>query len=209
MKEKLSKLFKAVDKATDQGDIEYDFGYDVAQKALFVLTLLVLWALPWSWGSYEFAIFIFCCIAGRLLVFTTIQESINNTIEKCGGRKSNHRFLHMPSGLWKLIVLIFLVIITIRCLCSLPTATDIVITLPGCLVMFVCGFFIYGGTTNAVATPPDPTKVGTAAWKKANGVEQVGFDWAKPMWRDKHGNYYEGRNFRPIPPPVHIINKKK
>lgn len=208
MKNKTNKLIDIIEKITYQGDFEYDFGYDVAQKIFFVLTLLVLWALPWSWEQYEFAVFIICCIVGRVLVMSSIQIWLNNTIEKCGGRKSDHRFLHMSSGLWKLIVLVFLIIITIRCLRYISSVEDALITITGCLTMVICGFFIYGGITNVAIIPQDPTKVGTAAWKKANGVEQVRFGWENPLWRDKNGNYY-GKNFCPIPPPVNIIDNKK
>lgn len=195
-----------LDRYTGQG-FEYDFGYDVAQKITFALTLIILWCLPWSWGEYEFAMFIFCCIVGRIVVMSNLHIWINEAIERKGGRKRTNRFLNMSSGVWKLIVLGVMTYLTINCLCQIRAFSEFLITLPCCIAMFISGFFVFGGVTGIATVPSDPNKIGSAAWKKANGVVKVNRDLMKPLYRDKYGNYYEGTGFVPVSAPVNVNNK--
>ena len=83
--------------------------------------------------------------------------------------------------------------------------------LPSVLIMYFVGFFVFAGytTLGSAKGSDDPNKKGSPAWKKANGVEQVGFDLMNPLWRDKNGNYYRGTQFVPVSPPVNIKDKNK
>lgn len=206
--EKIKKFADLIGKFTDQGNFEYDFGYDVAQKITFVLTLLVLWVVP-DIAGFDFALFIFCCIIGRIVVMSILQTKINDFIKSRGGRRSNKRFLNMPHNIWKLIVFVIVTIITVKDIIQPRSLEDFLITLPGWIVMYICGFFIFGGITGLTPLPDDPERVGSPAWKKANGVEKVNLDLMNPLYRDKNGNYYRGTGFVPVPPPVYVINKKK
>ncbi len=207
--EKIKKFADLIGKYTDQGNFEYDFGYDVAQKITFVLTLLILWGLPWDWGDDQFAMFIFCCIVGRIVVMSFLHHKINDIVDLFGRKRKDKRFLNMSESLWKLIVFVILTYITIKDMLMPRSAEDFFITLPGWIVMYFCGFFIFAGKTGLVALPDDPGRVGSPAWKKANGVVKVGHDLMNPLWRDKNGNYYKGTGFVPVPPPVHVVNKDK
>lgn len=195
-----------IERYTDEG-VEYDFGFDVAQKITFVLTLMILWCLPWSWGEYEFAMFVFCCIVGRAVVMSNLHLWINEAIENRGGRKSTKRFLNMSSGLWKLIVLGVLLYLTIHGLIQERSFGDVLIALPCYIAMFICGFFIFGGVTNLASRPSNPNEVGSKAWREANGVVKVNRDLTNPLYRDRYGNYYSGTGFVPVPPPVNIVDK--
>lgn len=203
----IKKLADLIGKYTDQGNFAYDFGFDVAQKITFALTLLILFGM--NWGPYQFAIFIFCCIIGRTVVMEFIKDPINKFIEKRGGRRSDKRFLNMPQNIWKLIVLVILTFITIRDMIQPRGLEEFLTTLPGWVVMYICGFFIFGGITGLKPLPDDPNRVGSPAWRKENGVQKVNRDLTNPLYRDKYGNYYKGTGFVPVPPPVIVISKDK
>ena len=200
----IKKVIRIIDKITDQGDFGYDFCYDAAQKLLFLLTLWILFGAPW--GDYRFAIFIFCCIVGRIMVMPILQLGIEKIQNLLDAKERTRPFLWIPRPLWKVGVLIVLTYILIE-----EMIGGDFFAIPAALIMYFCGFFIFAGyTTLGVAKgADDPNKKGSPAWKKANGVEQVGFDLMNPLWRDKNGNYYRGTQYVPVPPLVNIINKNK
>lgn len=199
----IKKVIRFIDKITDQGDFGYDFSYDAAQKLLFLLTVWILFSIPW--GDNRFAIYIFCCIIGRIVVMSVLQLGIQKFQDIFGDRESSRPFLWIPRPLWKVGVLIVLTYILID-----EIIGGDFFAIPAALIMYFVGFFIFAGyTTIGVAKGSDnPNKKGTPAWKKANGVEQVGFNLMMPLWRDKNGNYYKGTQYVPIPPPVNITNNK-
>ena len=201
---KIKKIIRFIDKITDQGDFGYDFSYDAAQKLLFILAVWILFSMPW--GVYRFAIFIFCCIVGRIMVMPILQLGIEKLQTLMDAKERTRPFLWIPRPLWKVGVLIVLTYILIE-----EIIGGDLFALPATLIMYFVGFFIFAGyTTLGIAAGSDnPNKKGSPAWKKANGVEQVGFNLMNPLWRDKHGNYYQGTQYVPVPPPVNITNKNK
>ena len=198
----IKKVVRFFDKITDQGDLGYEFSYDAAQKILFLLTMLVLFGIPW--GEYTFAVFIICCIFGRMAVMPFLERVMVKVDKVLGNDKKRKPFLWVPRPIWKLLVLAVLTYILIQEIIGGDFAA-----IPTALIMYVVGFFIFTGYTSLVSLPPDPSRRGSPAWRKENGVEQVGFDLMKPRWRDKNGNYYEGLNCLPIPTPVEIVKKDK
>jgi hypothetical protein len=130
-------------------------------------------------------------------------EKIQNLLD---AKERTRPFLWIPRPLWKVGVLIVLTYILIE-----EMIDGDFFAIPAALIMYFCGFFIFAGyTTLGVAKgADDPNKKGSPAWKKANGVEQVGFNIMNPLWRDKYGNYYKGTNYVPITPPVNVVNKNK
>lgn len=200
-------LANKIDKLTYQGDFGFDFSHDAAQKITFILLILVI---PWDFPDYAVALFIMGCVVGRIVVMSFLQLWINKLTELLGSNKRRKPFLWIPPRTWKLIVLGFLTYLLVRYLLFMQETGDF-LALPGALIMCFAGFFVFAGnTTLGVAKGSnDPNKKGSPAWKKANGVEQVGFNLMNPLWRDKNGNYYEGTQYVPIPPPVNIVNKNK
>ena len=200
----IKNVIRIIDRITDQGDFGYDFSYDAAQKLLFLLTAWILFSAPW--GSYRFAIFIFCCIAGRILVMPIMQHGIQKIQDILSTKERTRPFLWIPRPLWKIGVLIILTYILID-----EMIGGDFFAIPAALIMYFVGFFDFAGyTTLGIAKGSDnPNKKGSPAWKKENGVEQVGFDLMNPLWRDKNGNYYRGTQYVPVPPPVNIMNRNK
>ena len=203
----ISWIANKVDKATYQGDFEYDFGYDAAQKITFILLVLII---PWDFPDIAVALFIIGCVVGRIIVMSFLQLWINKLSELFSGNKRRKPFLWIPAKIWKLIVLGVLTYLLVRYLLFMQETGDF-LALPGALIMYFVGFFVFAGYTmlGAAKGSDDPNKIGSPAWKKANGVQQVGFDLMNPLWRDKNGNYYQGTQYVPVPPPVNIINKNK
>ena len=198
----IKKAIRFIDKITDQGDFGYDFSYDAAQKLLFLLSVWILFGIPW--GDYRFAIFIFCCIFGRIMVMPILQMGIQKLQDILDMKESTRPFLWIPRPLWKVCVLIVLTYILID-----EIIGGDFFALPAALIMYFVGFFIFAGYTTLGTLPSDPNRKGSPEWKKANGVEQVGFSLMNPLWRDKYGNYYKGTNYVPITPPVNVVNKNK
>ena len=203
----ISWIANRVDKATFQGDFGYDFGYDAAQKITFILLVLII---PWDFPDIAVALFIMGCVVGRIVVMSFLQLWINKLTDLFGGNKRRKPFLWIPAKIWKLIVLGVLTYLLVRYLLFMQETGDF-LALPGALIMYFVGFFVFAGYTSLglVKGADDPNKIGSPAWKKANGVQQVGFDLMNPLWRDKNGNYYKGTQYVPIPPPVNIVNKNK
>lgn len=201
---KIKNVIRIIDKITDQGDFGYDFVYDAAQKLLFLFTVWILFSIPW--GDYRFAIFIFCCIVGRIIVMPFLQAGIEILQSILGAKEIKRPFLWIPRPFWKVGVLIVLTYILIE-----QMIDGNFFAIPSALIMYFVGFFVFAGytTLGAAKGSDDPNKKGSPAWKKANGVEQVGFDLMNPLWRDKNGNYYKGTNYVPITPPVNVVNKNK
>lgn len=206
----ISWIANKIDKATYQGDFEYNFAYDAAQKITFILLVLVI---PWDFPDIATALFIVGCVVGRIVVMSFLElwiSKIIDIIDIFGNNKQRRPFLWIPSKFWKLIVLGILAYLMVKYLLFMQVTGDFM-ALPSALIMFFVGFFVFAGHTNLGVTKgsSDPNKIGSPAWKKANGVEQVGFNIMSPLWRDKNGNYYKGLQYVPVPPPVNITNKNK
>lgn len=201
---KIKNIIRIIDRMTDPGDFGYEFSYDAAQKLFFLLTMWILFGIPW--GDNRFAIFIFCCIVGRIIVMSVLQFIIQMLEDILPTKKRSRPFLWIPRPIWKVGVLIALIYLLID-----EIVGGDFFAIPAALIMCFVGFFIFAGYTTLgfAAGSDDPNKIGSPAWKKENGVEQVGFDLMSPLWRDKNGNYYKGTQYVPVPPPVYIINKNK
>ena len=200
----IKKVIRLIDKITDQGDFGYEFSYDAAQKILFLLAMWILFSIPD--GELRFAIYIFCCIVGRIIVMPVLQLAVQTIQGILEGEERSRPFLWIPRPVWKVVVLAVLTYILLDAIIG-----GEFFAIPSELIMYFVGFFIFAGytTVGAAKGSDNPNKKGTPAWKKANGVEQVGFNIMNPLWRDKNGNYYQGTQYVPVPPPVNIINKNK
>ena len=194
-----------IEKAYKQS-LTQEFIYDASQKILFVLTMLILFALPWD-GETRFAIFIFCSVGGRIFIMPVIQGFVQKITYLFGGRKSNTPFLHIPRFIWSLFVLGVVLYITIDCLCTAHSIGTFLVNLVCGIIMAYIGYVIFAKKTYLFNPPSDPNKRGTKAWKEANGVVKVNTDLMNPLYRDKYGNYYQGSGFVPVPPPVQIVDK--
>lgn len=208
------KIIKAIAKDLRKGlmqnDSVYDFSFDVAQKITFVLTILILWGIRIDMveTGFEYGIYICCCILGRLLVMTGLKALIDRYLEAKGGRKSPYYFLRMPPFVWRIIVLVFVAYITIKDMVQPRSVEDFLITSPAWVVMSFVGFCIFALRTEVGGQTPDPTKVGSPAWREENGIEKVNSSLTRPLYRDKNGNYY-GYGWVPVPTPVEIVEKEK
>lgn len=205
----IKSIANSVWKALTQNDTAYDFSYDVAQKITFLLTALVLWAIPVDLfqPGVEFGIFIFCCIFGRIVVMSVLQMLIDRLLKERGGRKSSNYFLSMPPFIWRVIVLIFVVYITVKDMLLPRYLDDFIMVIPAWVIMGIVAFHIFALRTEVVCDLPDPTKKGSPAWQEANGIEAVRHSLINPIYRDKNGNYY-GQGWVPVAPPVEILNKE-
>ena len=107
----IKKVIHFIVKITGQGEFGCDFSYDAAQKILFLLTMWILFSIPW--GDNRFAIFIFCCIFGRIVVMSVLQRGIQMFQDILGKKERNRPFLWIPRPLWKIGVLAVLTYILI------------------------------------------------------------------------------------------------
>lgn len=183
---------------------DYDLGRDVGQKVLFVIMVLGAIIVPFKSNTGWFVI---SSILGYYAIVSIFTALLKKKSEELLQKENAKRFLGMPPRIWNGIVgatlLGFMAVDFIKNFNYLN-----IVIFP--IVFLICYGLLTKNATISIKES-DPNRVGSKAWKEANGVERV-LD-VKGQWRvyrDKNGNYYEDHvgNFVAIPAPVSERNKK-
>lgn len=175
---------------------------DAARKVHFILTVLIT-SILLSTGVTAMIAFMVLTIGGKFVLVPWLETFFENKIKK--------PFLILSKSIWTKIVIAYSTLVFVITMISAAKSGDFWGTLLPALGICVAAGFIFAGKTEVVYGPDEPNRRGSAAWKDANGIERVyceGSSWLNPVYRDKNGNYYKGRECIPIPPPVEVIIKK-
>lgn len=185
-------------------DAGYDLGQDIGQKVLYVIMMSVAFFLP---SDIALAWFLVSSIFGFFFVVTPFESIFEKRSKALLEKENPKRFLRMSQFVWQLIVFVSLAAFFIADLVNNFSMTSLV----GSPFVFLICYGLLTKNATVVVKPSDPNKVGSKAWKEANGVMPVpGVEGQWMVYRDKYGNYYENRlgTFVAIPTPVDI-NKRK